>query len=238
MTPQIHVSVGSGSVGVGDPFDYVVEAQGTAPVRVTADTGPFVAVAAPQVARSGGGDAQVVRVTQHLICVDRGCVPGAGARRVVLPAVHVTSGDGAATARAAVTLVPRVPAKAVAASRAQYRTQVDVPPASSPVPAGALAALLVAAAVVLALLAMSIVVRGRRHHPQLRGRPALGLIDALRLLRESAGRPPADRRRAADLAGRLAPTAHAEAMRVAWARPDPDAGDVTSLASRIETEAG
>lgn len=237
MTPQVHVSVGSGSVGVGDPFDYVVEARGTAPVRVTADTGPFVAVAAPQVARSGSGDAQVVRLTQHLICVDRGCVPDARPRRVLLPTVHVTSGDGTATGRAAVTLVPRVPAKAVAASTADYRTQLGVPPASSPVPAAALAALLVAVAAVLVLLAVWIVVRGRRHGA-LRARRSLGLADALRLLRESAGRPPADRRRAADLAGRLAPTSHTEAMRVAWARPDPDAGDVASLASRIETEAG
>lgn len=237
MTPHVHVSVGSGAVGVGDPFDYVVEARGTAPVRVTADTGAFVAVAAPQVVRSGGGDAQVVRVTQHLICVDRGCVPGTGSRRVVLPIVHVRSGDGAVTGRAAVTLVPRVPAKAVAASRAGYRTQLELPPVSSPVPAAALAALLVAAAVALVLLAAWIVVRGRGH-VQLRARRALGLVDALRLLRESAGRPPADRRRAADLAGRLAPTAHAEAMRVAWARPDPDAAAVASLASRIETEAG
>jgi hypothetical protein len=233
VTPSVQVSVGSRTVGVGDPFDYVVEARGTAPVRITADLGPFTAVAAPQAARSDSGGAEVVRVTQRVICVDRGCVPGGSPRRVLLPEVHVTTGDGAATGRAAITLVPRVPAKVVAAEKAQYRKQLDVPAASPPVPAGALAALFVAAAVVLVLLAAWVGVRGRRHAQM--GMPrALGLADALRLLRESAGRPATDRRRAADFAGRLAPGARAEAMRVAWAPPDPEADDVAALANDIE----
>jgi hypothetical protein len=234
VTPAVHVSVGTGSVGLGDPFAYVVEARGTAPVRVTADTGPFSAVAAPQVTRTENGCVEVVRVTQRLICVDRGCAPGGTPRRVLLPTAHVTTGDdGTASGRAAITLVPRVPAKAVAAEKAQYVKQLDVPAASSPVSAGALAALLVAAAVILVLVAAFILVRGRRH-AEVRGRRVLGLADALRLLRESAGRPTTDRRRAADLAGRLAPDVHAEAMRVAWAPPDPQADDVAALASRIE----
>ena len=233
MTPSVHISVGSRTVGVGDPFDYVVEARGKAPVRVTADLGPFSAVAAPQVARSDSGGAEVVRVTQRVICVDRGCVPGGRPRRVPLPEVRVTTGDGAATGRAAITLVPRVPAKVVAAEKAQYRQQLDVPAASPPVPAGALAALFVAAAVVLVLLAAWIVVRGRRHAEARKPR-ALGLADALRLLRESAARPAPDRRRAADFAGRLAPGLHAEAMRLAWAPPDPEADDVAGLANDIE----
>jgi hypothetical protein len=235
VTPSVRVSVGSPTVGVGDPFDYVVEARGAAPVRVTADLGPFSAVAAPRVARSDSGGAEVVRLAQRLICVDRGCAPGGSPRRVLLPEVHVTAGDGRASGRAAVTLVPRVPAKVVAAEKAQYRKQLDVPAASPPLAAGALAALFVAAAIVFVLLAAWIVVRGRRRG-QVRGRRVLGLADALRLLRESAGRPAADRRRAADFAGRLAPDVHTEAMRVAWAPPDPDADDVAALADRIEAE--
>jgi hypothetical protein len=233
VTPSVRISVGSRTVGVGDPFDYVVEARGTAPVRVTADLGPFTAVAVPQVARSDSDGAEMVRVTQRVICVDRACAPGGSPRRVLLPEVHVTTGDGAVTGRAAIMLVPRVPAKVVAAEKAQYRKQLDVPAASPPVPAGALATLFVAAAVVLVLLAARLVVRGR-WHTQIRMPRTLGLADALRLLRESAGRPPADRRRAADFAGRLAPGLHAEAMRLAWAPPDPEADDVAGLANDIE----
>jgi hypothetical protein len=239
MTPEISASVSSASVGVGDPFAYVVEARGTGPVRVTADTGAFTAVAAPRVERSHDGSAEVVRVTQRLVCLDRGCAPGASPRRVSLPEAHVLTADGAATARARqLAVVPRVPAKAVVASRAAYEKQVEVPGASTRLPPGVLAALLIAAAVVLVLAAAALVVRGLPHRAG-RAARSLGLADALRLLRESAGRPAADRRRAADFAGVLAGgAARDEATRLAWAPPDPAADEVGALADHIEAGAG
>jgi hypothetical protein len=78
----------------------------------------------------------------------------------------------------------------------------------------------------------------------LQGRVAGGLERALRLLRESAGRPAPDRRRAADYAGRAAAAERGgaqlsdDASRVAWSPPDPEPTDVGALAERIETALG
>jgi hypothetical protein len=130
-----------------------------------------------------------------------------------------------------------VPAKAVSASRAPYKRQLDVAAPSTPLPAGALAGLLIAAAVLLLAAAAFLVLRGRRDAEARAGRTP-GLADALRLLRESAGRPAADRRRAADFAGQMTATeVRDEATRVAWGPPDPDAADVDALADRIEAAA-
>jgi hypothetical protein len=76
-----------------------------------------------------------------------------------------------------------------------------------------------------------------------RGRLAGGLELALRLLRESAGRPVPDRRRAADYAGRAAAARGGtqvadEASRIAWAPPDPEPADVGALAEHIESAVG
>ena len=70
-------------------------------------------------------------------------------------------------------------------------------------------------------------------------RPAgVGLAHALRLLRESARRPAADRRRAADYVARAVPRdrgdAAAEASRIAWSAPDPQPPEVVALADRVE----
>jgi hypothetical protein len=230
----VRATVDSTSVGVGDSFVYTVEAHGAGPIRVTADTGAFTVVAAPRTTQLDDG----VRLSQTLACLDRGCAPGASPRRVFLPTARATTGDAAATAHAAaITVVPRVPAKAVSASRAPYKRQLDVEAPSTSPAAGALAGLLIAAAVLLVAAAAFVVLRGRRHVAS-RARRTLGLADALRLLRESAGRPAADRRRAADFAGRMT-TARVrdEATRVAWAPPDPEAGDVDALADRIEEAA-
>jgi hypothetical protein len=224
VTPSISARVDHASVGVGDAFVYTVEAHG-AGVRVFADVGPFTVVGAPRLSRDGG----VVRLQQTLACLDRGCAPGATTRRVSLPPARATGDDGSATARApAIAVVPRVSAKAVAASRAPYRKQLDVPASSAH--AGAVAALLLVVAAFLVAAAAYLVVRRPRRAVE-RRRP-LTREDALRLLRESALRAPADRRRAADFAGRFA--AHEEATRVAWAEPDPESHDVETLAERIE----
>ena len=106
------------SVGLGDPFRYTVEARGDSTLKVIADTGPFAVVAAPKISRSHSGGQTVVRIEQTLACLDRGCAPGAEPRGVLLPAARAVDRSGTVTAPvAALTLVPRVPASAVAASR-------------------------------------------------------------------------------------------------------------------------
>jgi hypothetical protein len=244
----VHVTLDHRSVGFGDPFRYTVEARAASDsLNVIADTGPFAVVAAPTTLRSHSGGLTVVRIEQTLACLDRGCVPGAQPRTVLLPPARAisTSGNAAAPA-AAITLVLRVPASAVAAARAVYRRQIEVPPPSTPVSMGLAAALLAAAAVVLAALASLLAWRGvRRQSAELpvRGRLAGGLERALRLLRESAGRPVPDRRRAADYAGRAAAERGGaqladDASRLAWAPPNPEPADVGALAERIETALG
>jgi hypothetical protein len=165
---------------------------------------------------------------------------------VLLPAARAidTAGSAVATA-AAITLVPRVPASAVAARRAVYRREVSVPPPSTPLSPGLAAALFAVGAVVLLALAFFLAWVGVRRPAALpaRGLFAGGLEHALRLLRESAGRPVPDRRRAADYAGRAAAAlggAHVadEASQVAWAPPDPEPAAVGALAERIESAVG
>jgi hypothetical protein len=227
MRPVVRASVDDTSVGVGDAFVYVVEGHGDG-VRVFADTGAFT-VLATKTYRSGDS----VRIEQTIACLDRGCAPGATTRHVFLPPARATNADGSASARApAIVVVPRVPAKAVAASRAPYRTQLDVPKPSAP--AGTIAALLLVAAALL-VIAAAVLVQRRPKAAAYRSSAAWSRADALRLLRESAGRPVPDRRRAADFAGRFA--LHDEATRVAWGPPDPGADDVETLADRIETSA-
>jgi hypothetical protein len=243
----VRVTLDHRSVSVGDPFRYTVEARSASgALRVIADTGPFAVVAAPKTSRSHSDGMTVVRVEQTLACLDRGCVPGAQPRSVLLPSARAITTTGSAVApAAAITLVPRVPASAVTAGRAGYKRQVDLPPPSTPVPPGLAAAVFGAGAVVLAALASLLAWRGFRRRRRLpaRGRFAGGLEYALRLLRESAGRPAPDRRRAADYAGRAAAARGGaqiadDASRVAWAPPDPEPDDVGALAERIESAVG
>jgi len=244
---EVHATVDHRSVGFGDPFRYTVEARSSSgTLRVIADTGPFAVVAAPTTSRSQSGGTTVVRIEQTLACLDRGCVPGARPRTVLLPPARAISPDGNAAASAAsITLVPRVPPSAVAAARAVYRRQVEIPPPSTPISMGAAAALLAGAAVLLLVLASLVAWGGVRRQRALpmRGLIAGGLERALRLLRESAGRSVPDRRRAADYAG-LAAAARGgaeladDASRIAWAPPDPEPADVGALAERIEQALG
>jgi hypothetical protein len=243
----LHATVDQRSVGLGDPFRYTVEARSSsATLRVIADPGAFAVVAAPKTTRSRSGGQTIVRVEQTLACLDRGCVPGSQPRTVLLPPARAIDASGSAVATAAaITLVPRVPASAVAAARAVYKRQVGVPPPSTTVSPGLAAALFGLAALVLLAFASLLAWRGVRHRSALpaRGRFAGGLEYALRLLRESAGRPAPDRRRAADYAGRAAAARGGTevagvASRVAWAPPDPQPDDVGALAERIETAVG
>ena len=243
----VRATVDHQAVGLGDPFLYTVEARASSgTLRVVADSGPFAVVAAPKTSHSRADGMTIVRVEQTLACLDRGCVPGAQPRSVLLPAARAITPTGSAVAPAvAITLTPRVPASAVAAARAAYRRQVEVPPPSTPISPGAAAAILAAAAAALLAFALLLTWRAVRHRRtvSVQGRVAGGLERALRLLRESAGRPVPDRRRAADYAG-LAAAARGgaqvadEASRIAWAPPDPEPADVGALAENIESAVG
>ena len=205
-----------------------------------ADSGPFLVVAAPRTTRSSSGGTDTVRVEQTLMCLDRGCAPSDGARRVSLPAARATQGTATATAQAPpLTVVPRVPKEAVKASRAVYRRDAGVAGFSIP---GALVPLLVAVAVAVGTSSR----RRWSSTPSAARSPAASPSSTRSSARSACcasrpGRPAPDRRRAADLAGASRPRSAAAAR---WPRtqrgsrgrrPEPEPTDVGKLfAEEIE----
>ena len=241
--PTIRASIAPTTVHVGDPFRYTVVARvpgrAGANVRVVADSGAFVQISGPAVSSTSDSGATAVTVTETLVCLDLGCVSGATARHVVLPAPQVFTGSSRVGGpHTTVTVTPRVTAHAVAAGRAVYLRDTSAPTLTPRLRLAVAAVIAIALALALLGAAVALVfaeVR-RRKTPELNVRRSpfdLGI--ALRLLRESAKRPEPDRRRAADLVARLAsPEVVDEATRVAWARPAPGPADVESLAADVE----
>ena len=226
----VRATASPAAVSFGDPFTYVVEARGdVSSARVVADTGPFATLAPGRTERSDG----VVRVTQTLACLDLACAPGREPLRVTLPAARVGSVEAAPVT---VSVAPRVPAAAVAASTPAFRRQTDLPGPTTRVSAGALTAGLGAVALVLTLAAALLLAL-----PLLRQRaPVAAAVDplarALRLLRESASRQAPDRRRAADLLSRTVDDTAigSDATAVAWSPHEPEPEEATALAGRAE----
>lgn len=206
-------------ISFGDAL--VVTAVGKGSVEL--HLGAWTALTAPTTRTRGG----TTTVTQRVACVADPCVPSAGDRVVPLP----TASSAGRRARATIVVSPRVAPAAVAAENASYRRDISLPSTPSHEPAIAALAFVSAALVLLAARALA-PARRREAMPDSVSRDAVAR--ALRLLRESAGRPPADRRRAADLVGRLAPATAEQARGLAWARPDPRAEDVEGLAARLE----
>jgi hypothetical protein len=129
-----------------------------------------------------------------------------------------------------VRVLPRVTAAQVAAAKPPYKA-----PTTLTATGGVRneSGLLFAGAALLVLLAAALVageLRGRRGEA-----PVDRLRRALRLVRESATRAPADRRRALDhLAATLGDAPPADrASRLAWARPEPDPAATQGIADEV-----
>ncbi|HEY1318031.1 MAG TPA: hypothetical protein VGF10_12485 [Gaiella sp.] len=234
--------------GVGDAIRYVVVARFPASavdassVRIFADAGALVQTGPATTTRRVDGSALVVTLVQHVACLDLPCAPAAGARRVRLPAPRVTAeltDRGVAIGRTepvTVVVEPRVAGADVRAATPPYRQQTALPAADGR--AGGLSGPFTAAAAVFALIAVLLAVVALRP----RSRPdahEAELARAVRLLRESAGRPVSDRRRAADLVSRVtgsvgARSIAADAARLAWSESSPKAEGTVALAERAE----
>ncbi len=215
----LDVSAAPSRIAFGDPV--VVTATGEGPIEL--ELGPWTALGPPGTSVRDG----ITTVVQRVACLVEACVPGDGARSVPLP---VARGDGRVSA-VRIVVRPRVPPAAVAADKASYRRSTTLPPVQGH--HAWLAALLLSSLALAGAAALAL--RPRRRRPQAGTQPAPdALARALRLLRESAGRPAPDRRRAADLAGRVAPAVGRRAGTVAWSRPDPAVEDVEELAGQIE----
>lgn len=213
------VSATPARIFFGDPV--MITATGDGPVAL--ELGLWTALTSPSTATAEG----VTTVSQRAVCLAEACVPNAGERSVQLPVA--SAGRARTTAR--ILVAPRVAAGAVAAAKASYRRNTSVAPPRSH---GVLVATLALAAATLVVVAAFLLVPRRRREAGRERTQQDGLVRALRLLRESAARPVPDRRRAADLAGRVAPGMAEHARGIAWARRDPRAEDVEELAGRVE----
>ena len=239
---QAHVSVTPATAGIG--VRVTAEARITidprrvdsATVRVSFGVAPLAALGPVQ--QSG------LRFRVVAACLDEACAPNAKPRPVRLAPIRVTGRlrDGrplsATFAWPVLVLVPRVPAAALRGNP-PFRLETSPPSPRYRVSPGTLAALLDAVAAVLALAAGAALAllwrRAARRRAELRRDP---LDRALALARESAHRPPEDRRRALGLLARVLGRRRSgladpvEAL--AWSRPPPSAEATTSLADDIE----
>lgn len=203
-------------------FGDAVVVTATADGPIDLELGFWTALSPPETVTRGGA----TTVSQRVICLAEACVPNTAERFVQLP----TASAGGERTRARILVAARVAPEAVAASKALYRRDTSVAPSRSH---GALVAVFVLAAVALVVLAALVFVPRRRREEAFERAPQDALERAVRLLRESAGRPAPDRRRAADLVGRVAPGSADAARGIAWARRDPGVEDVEQLAGRV-----
>ena len=233
------------SVRFADAFDYVVvatvPAATAATARLTADVGPFSVVESTPLQRTRRGDAVVLRLARRLACVQEGCVGNDRTARTVLPGPLLESASGAVRGRPTVVAVEgRVPPFSVRRPTPDaFRADTAVPPLDGRSPTTAMTVLAAIALLSLVSAVAAVVVATRRR----RRADVDALARAVRLVRESAGRPEPDRRRAADLLARVAGTRDrgglaAEARRIAWAPPDPTADTVEKLAAHAARESG
>lgn len=239
---RVQTSVTPAAVGVG--VRVTAEARVTidpkrvdpATVRVSLGVAPLAALG--PVAQTG------LRFRVVAACLDEGCAPDAKPRPVRLVPVRVTGRlrDGRPLSASfpwpVLMLVPRVPATALRGTP-PLRLETTPPPPAYRVAPGTLAAALDAVAAVLALAAAGALALVWRRAARRRAELARDPLDrALALVRESARRPPEDRRRAL---GHLARVLHGRraglaepAAALAWSRPPPSAEAAESLADDVE----
>jgi hypothetical protein len=236
--PPLAARASPSAPAFGDPFVYsvvVTVPSGVDPgaVRISAPTGSFTPMAAPERRTSAGVSGETVELRQSLACLAAGCAPFDGSRRVPVPtATAVVAGRRLTAPGVVVEIQPRVAAAAVERDRPTFRRGAPTAPGERDVPAAALA---IAGAGALLLGGLAIV--GGRH-PRRRQRAAADPIArARRLLLESAARSATARRRAASLAARVTPDdgLAADAQRVAWSPPDPEPHDTAAIAHELRT---
>ena len=244
----VRVDARPGSVGVGDPIDYVAVARlpadtvDAASVRIFADAGAFVQVGPSRTTHRVEGSTLVVTLVQHVACLDLACAPIRGRRHVVLPAARVAAelAGRVSTGRAVpVTVVVEPRVASAGAATPPYRQQTALPAASGRAGRLVTPLALVAAVSVLVAVLLAVIVawpRSRREAHEAE------LARAVRLLRESATRSVPDRRRAADLLSRVTGSAGArsvaaDASELAWSERSPKPEGTVALAERAQ-EAG
>ncbi len=234
----IRAAASPSSVAFGDVFVYTVAVPllpGTDAdtVEITAPTGPFTTMAAAERRTSTVSGTTVVELRQSLACLDEGCVPSSGGRRSSLPpATAVVGRTRIASRPVSVEITPRVAAAAVGRDQPLFRRGPLLSDDRERTLSSTTLVVAGVAALLLGLLAL--LVRPRRPKAFSRG-TADPVERARRLLLASVVRSPTARRRAASLAGRVAPDellSH-DAQRIAWSPDDPTGDDAVALAGRL-----
>ncbi|HZS24964.1 MAG TPA: hypothetical protein VFA30_08245 [Gaiellaceae bacterium] len=236
------------TVQFGDTFTarvVVLSARG-GPVRVVDDLAPLTRIGTQHESRTTRGGLEVVTLTSLVACLAQACTTRPGDSSVRLAPVRVEIGGRRAVARWPTLHVhSRVTAADLAASAPPFRGDTTPPPPTYRVAPHTLALLLDLLAALFAVAAValgggtirSVVLRRRR------AAVALGDLElALRLTRESGGRPAPDRRRALGLLARRLdrrdPRLAGAANDLAWSRPAPEPDELFSLADEVERSVG
>jgi hypothetical protein len=214
----------------------------TSYAQVQASFAPLAQLSAPRIKRTKRGNADVLRYTVELSCLDQVC---AGTRKVVqLPGASVSVGGKTLSVQWPKLVVRgRVTAQDLKQDPPPLVADASVPQPSYRIGPSLAATLLEVLAAVLALAGVALaghqavlVARARRR----RASRQTQLERALVLAREAGGRAPADRRRAVGLLARLLARrgeALADPARdLAWSTPAPAPDDVELLVARIERE--
>jgi len=245
VAPRVTATADPDAPLFGDPFSYVVVV--TAPaadadrVRIVDDVGPFARVAPTRTSRAVSKGIATTTVTETLACLTAACMSSSpDGRSVTLPRARaVLAGQAAVSIPVVVRVGTRVPSAEVTAKEPPFRHPRDFPAAGYTVPPALLEAVLVVTGLVLvgaAMLGIALPIARRRRRAARAAEQGDPVSRAIRLLRESADRDAADRRRAASLASRVVerPDLAEDAAAVAWSRPHPSPPDATALAERVE----
>jgi hypothetical protein len=233
--------VATATVVAGDDVD-------VGSLRAVGGFGPLEIVSGPVAERRERGGRTEVGFRWVLVCLSEDCVPGNVPRPIALPPLRVTGEkkDGSPVATlvrwSKLAVVGRVTAAEAAAATPPLRRETTLPPATYRASPSAVAtALDVLAAVLLAAaagLGLRGLVRRRRRHAEERLARLTPLERALLYARESERRPPADRRRALGLLGRVLGGSGSplggSASRVAWSPPEPSVGEVETVVDDVE----
>lgn len=242
-SPTIDARIAPASPRFGDTFAYVVtasvDASRLATARVVAEVAPFTRMGAAVESRSSTNGVGHITVTESLACLAAACLGRSIGAAVALPRARVSAGGQVATTpRVEVAVGSRVGATAVKATEPAFRRPEGLP--SSTFRVSPTAATLLLGLLGLVLLALgAIVLSAPLRRVRGENRQAVDVDQrkrAARLLRASAARDSADRRRAASLASRVVgePGLARAAAGVAWSRSEPGPPDATTLADRVE----
>jgi hypothetical protein len=237
----------------GDPVDtrltvnYDAGAVLARTIRVDASFAPYVESAEPTVTRTAVGRSGQVVYSYHLQCLTSDCLPLGATRTIRLGRALVTARSATGVVRDSVRWPPLVVASRLTRAQAASATPDFRHPSTPPAPSysvapGALELGLTVTALALAVGAVLLVageiarLRTRRA-AQARERSPRAV--AVAFVRESAGRPDADRRKALELlAETLANEGDAglagSAVAAAWAEDPPTAAATLQLADEAD----